>query len=128
MALSTSRGSIVGDLLSYGEEAAADWAWEAPPETLEEILTVAQWLLYYGPSMPSGASMLISKAVALAGVYVHESAPRDLLRKRRDLKGAQSSPHLRTARAGERFVGTPGYDAVGMDARAYWGRQGAGTP
>lgn len=72
--------------------------------------------------------MLISKAVALAGVYVHESGPRELVRKRRDLKASASSPLLRTARAEERFAGHPGYDVVGVDARAYWGRQGVTAP
>ncbi|MCQ1957836.1 hypothetical protein NNX39_15175 [Arthrobacter sp. zg-Y826] len=123
MSLSTSRVGIVADLLSYGEDAAAQWAWEAPQEVLEEVLTVASWVLYNGPGPADGSSMLISKAVALAGIYVHESRPRELHRKRRDLKLYAATVANDTPYAQERFLGSDDYDAVGPDARSYWGQQ-----
>ena len=127
MSLSTSRVDIVADLLSYGEDAAAQWAWEAPREVLEEILTVADWVLYKGPGKADGSSMLISKAVALAAVYVHESGPRELHRKRRDLSLYYATVANDTPYARERFLGSDNYAAVGPDARSYWDQQQPGA-
>ncbi|MFJ5956876.1 hypothetical protein ACIQC5_13070 [Paenarthrobacter sp. NPDC092416] len=83
-------------------------------------LTGASWILYYGPTQPSGASMLIDKAIALAGVCIHEEHPRELARKRRDLKvwseiAAEDSPT-----ANEVLQGLPNYDAVSEEARDFW--------
>ncbi|MDQ0104489.1 hypothetical protein J2T10_004164 [Paenarthrobacter nicotinovorans] len=86
-------------------------------------LTVASWILYYGTTQPSGASMVIDKAIALAAVCMHEEHPRELARKRRDLKvwseiAAEDSPT-----ANEVLQGLPSYDAVSVEARDFWGEK-----
>lgn len=119
--INTRRGMIVAALKSYGEESAAEWARSAPRDALRMSLTIASWILYYGPTQPSGASMLIDKAIALAGVCIHEEHPRELARKRRDLKvwseiAAEDSPP-----ANEVLQGLPSYDVVSAEARDFWG-------
>lgn len=86
-------------------------------------LTDASWILYHGPTQPSGASMLIDKAIALAGVCTHEEHPRELARKRRDLKvwseiAAEDSPTTN-----EVLQGLPSYDVVSAEAKNFWGEK-----
>ncbi|MFJ4228479.1 hypothetical protein ACIPYV_13040 [Paenarthrobacter nicotinovorans] len=86
-------------------------------------LTVASWILHYGPTQPSGSSMLIDKAIALAAVCMHEEHPRELARKRRDLKvlseiAAEDSPTEH-----EVLQGLPSYDVVSVEARDFWGEK-----
>lgn len=121
--INTRRGMVVAALKSYGEEAAAEWARSAPRDAIQMTLTVASWILYHGPTQPSGARMLIDKAIALAGVYIHEEHPRELARKRRDLKvwseiAAEDSPT-----ANEVLQGLPSYDVVSAEARDFWGKK-----
>ena len=118
--INTRRGMIVAALKSYGEESAAEWARSAPRDALETTLTVASWILNYGPTQPGGASILIDKAIALAGVCMHEEHPRDLAKKRRDLRvwreiAAEDSPS-----ANEVLQGLPSYDVVSEEARDFW--------
>lgn len=112
---------IVGELRSYGEEAVAEWAWNASQEELRDTLTVAEWLLHFGPAPQSSGSMLFAKAIALGCVYVHEGHPRELARKRRDLALWRESAEDLSPKAQERIRGRSGnYVAVGPDARSYW--------
>jgi hypothetical protein len=80
--LSASAETISSDLHQYGEDAAADLILDCTDEELVRVCSVAEWLLYQGPSRASG-SMLIAKALSLAAVYVREGAPRELARSRR---------------------------------------------
>ncbi|GGJ30215.1 hypothetical protein GCM10010052_28860 [Paenarthrobacter histidinolovorans] len=121
--ISTCRGLMVAALVSYGEEKAAGWARKASVEELQRTLTVAEWILHFGPHPKSGASMLIDNAVALAGVYVHEGSPRDLSRKRRDLRAWKQARDDDSGVMGQAVKGADNYDAVGSDARSFWSRE-----
>ena len=66
--LSSSVGDIAVDLLRYGEPDAADWLLLCSDDELVPVCSVADWLLYHGPVQPSGSSMMIGKACALATV------------------------------------------------------------
>lgn len=81
--LNASVESMSRDLHEYGEGDTAQWILTASDEQLVRVCSVADWLLYHGPSLPSGGSMMIARACALAAVYVREGAPRDLARGRR---------------------------------------------
>jgi len=61
----------------------AAWIVDCSDDELVRVCSVANWLLFNGPTLPSGASMMISKACALAVVYVRQGAPRHLARARR---------------------------------------------
>ncbi|WP_155854661.1 hypothetical protein [Paenarthrobacter nicotinovorans] len=121
--INTRRGMIVAALKSYGEESVAEWAREASVEELQRTLTVAEWILHFGPHPESGGSMLIDKAIALAGVCVHEEHPRDLAKKRRDLKVWREIASEDTPTANEVLQGLPRYDVVGGEARDFWGEK-----
>jgi len=112
---------IVAALKSYGGESTAEWARSAPKDALQSTLTVATWILYFGPTQPSGASMLIDKAIALAGVYVHEKHPRDLAKRRRDLKVWKEAAEESTGAASDILQGLESYDVVDEDATDFWG-------
>ncbi|MET7998206.1 hypothetical protein ABZU76_45715 [Amycolatopsis sp. NPDC005232] len=81
--LSTSRGLAARDLLEYGEEAAAEWVYLCSEDDFMKVCAAADWILLHGPTTPSGASMMVARAIAAAAVFVHEGRPRDLARKRR---------------------------------------------
>ena len=86
--LNASAETIAADLRQYGEDATAHWLLACTDEELVRVCSVGEWLLYHGPSRPSGDSMLIAKALSLAAVYVREGAPRELARsRRRSLEG-----------------------------------------
>ncbi len=70
--LSASAESISRDLMEYDEPVAAQWILRCSEDELVRICSVADWLLLHGPAAPSGASMMIVKACALAAVYVQE--------------------------------------------------------
>lgn len=114
---------IVAALRSYGENSAAEWARTAPKDAMRSTLTVAEWILHFGPAQASGASMMIDKAIALAGVYVHEGRPRELTKKRRDLKVWKQAAAEDTEEASENVQGLVTYDLVGTEARNFWARQ-----
>lgn len=83
----TEREDIAHDLWSYGEyelaEKVVDEA-QVSAEQIDLICTVASKYVYGDQyRLPSGSSMLLSKAVALAAVEVLEGRERDLARKRR---------------------------------------------
>ena len=84
--LSTTRNLTVRDLLQFHEPAVADWVEYCTDEEFVRICDVADFLSLHGPVTSSGASLMLSKCVALAAVYVHDGAPRDLVRAKRDLK------------------------------------------
>ncbi|ASN21604.1 hypothetical protein CGK93_19440 [Arthrobacter sp. YN] len=113
---------IVAALRSYGEESAPEWAGNAQKDALQATLTVAEWILHFGPTQPSGASMLIDKAIALAGVYMHEGHPRDLTKKRRDLKVWKQAAAEDTPETDENLLGLSSYEVVSDDARSFWRR------
>jgi hypothetical protein len=81
--LSARVDDIAEDLRRYGEDDTAVWVLSCSDDELVRVCSVADWLLYHGRSSPSGGSMMIAKACALAAVYVREGSPRDLRRSRR---------------------------------------------
>ena len=60
------------DLHEYGEDETADWILTCSEDELVRVCSVAEWLLYSGPSRPSGGSMMMAKACAVAAAYVRE--------------------------------------------------------
>lgn len=119
--LSTTRNLTVRDLLQFHEPAVADWVETCTEEEFVRVCDVADFLSLLGPTTGSGASMMLSKCVALAAVYVHDGAPRDLVRARRDLKAVipqldEDSPGTDWAIQQLR----PHYFAVGDDAIDHW--------
>lgn len=118
--------SIARSLVEYGEEGAAQWVRDCSDEELVQVCSVADWLLFNGPSTKTG-SMMIAKALALAAVYVHEKTPRDLARSRRKPLPPLSEPEREAIRRG-RWVDyqlqatKPGGYGVGPDARNFWGK------
>src|SRR6266481_4938694 len=111
---------IAEDLRRYGEDATAAWIMDCSDDDLVRVCSVANWLLFNGPTLPSGASMMISKACALAAVYVHQGAPRHLARARRGPgtgtpippTGGRRPNHVMQAAA-------PSDYGVGQDAREF---------
>ena len=85
--MSARVGDVADDLLRYGEPETSEWMLSCSEDELVRVCSVADWLLLHGPSEPSGSSMMIAKACALAAIYVREGAPRALARSRR-LPGA----------------------------------------
>ena len=77
----------MNDLVEYGEDDAVDWVSSCSDDEFLRICGVADWLLLKVPGTPSGASMMVAKATALAAVFVREGAPRPLKRKRRKVGG-----------------------------------------
>ncbi|MDI2033097.1 hypothetical protein [Paenarthrobacter nitroguajacolicus] len=118
--INTRRGMIVAALKSYGEESTAEWARSAPGDALQTTLTVASWILNFGPTQPSGASILIDKAIALAGVCIHEEHPRDLAQKRSDLKVWREIAAEDSHTANEVLQGLSSYDVVSDEIRDFW--------
>jgi hypothetical protein len=123
--LSAQVGVIAENLLRYGEPEASGWLLSCSDDELVRVCSVADWLLLHGPKEPSGSSMMIAKACALAAVYVREGSPRALARPRRlpaaavpalvateDIKRRRPRHDLQTA--------APRHYAVGDDARAAW--------
>ena len=119
--LNASAETIAADLRQYGEDATAHWLLACTDEELVRVCSVGEWLLYHGPSRPSGDSMLIAKALSLAAVYVREGAPRELARsRRRSLEGwrgerpdGRRPDHVLAANVAADY-------GVGDDARAHW--------
>ncbi len=86
--LIVQRDLLAIDLRTYGENELADQVPSLSDEVLRRIWERGDHYLYSRDNaLPSGASMLIAKAAALAAVDVLEGAPRDLRWKRRKLKG-----------------------------------------
>ncbi len=119
--LSTTRNLTVRDLLQFHEPDVAKWVEVCSEEDFVRVCDVADFLSLHGPVTSSGASLMLSKCVAMAAVYVHDGAPRDLARAKRDLKAVvppidSSSPStdLLLAR------GRPQFFAVGDDAINVW--------
>lgn len=113
---------IADDLSRYGEDAAARSIWTCSDDELVRVCSVAEWLLYNGPSQPSGASMLIAKACALAAVYVHEGAPRHLTRSRRGpVTGREITPTGGRRPDARLAAVVPHEYGTGNDARDFWG-------
>jgi hypothetical protein len=82
------RETLAIDLQTYGEDDLADRVLSVGDEDLKRIWERADHYVYSDEyALPSGASMLIGKALALATVDVLEDAPRELRWKRRRLKG-----------------------------------------
>lgn len=94
-----TRGSIRRHLLEYGEDAAAEWIVSCTDDELLRLGCVAGWVSLSGPSTPSGGSMMICKALAIAAVCVHEGKPRKLARTRRRKLPELSAEELRRIRS-----------------------------
>ena len=112
------------DLHEYGEDETANWILTCSEDELVRVCSVAEWLLYCGPSRPSGGSMMIAKACAAAAVYVREGAPRNLARTRRKRiadPGPMPSPGRRPDSALQ--MKHPLEYGVGEDFRAFWGAE-----
>lgn len=119
--LSASAESISRDLAEYGEEDAATWVLTCSDDELVRLRSVADWLLFHGPARPSGGSMIIAKACALAAVYVREGAPRELARsRRRKLAGLPPMPSPERRPSYQLQQQAPREYGVGDDARSYW--------
>jgi hypothetical protein len=88
MRIVVTRDQLALDLRTYGEDALAERVLTACDVELEAIWSRAgRYALSPELAAPSGASMLIARAVALAAVDVLESEPKPLRWKRRKLKG-----------------------------------------
>jgi hypothetical protein len=120
--LNASTESMSQALHQYGEEETAKWVVACSEEELVRVCSVAEWLLCRGPGLSGGGSMMIAKACAIAAVYVHEGAPRELARRRRKhLVDAQPAPSPgRRPNAALQAVHPIEY-GVGDDFRAFWG-------
>jgi hypothetical protein len=119
--LSTTRNLTVRDLLQFHEGEVAKWVESCSEEQFVRVCDVADFLSMHGPVTSTGASLMLSKCVALAAVYVHNGAPRALARAKRDLKAAvppidSSSPSTDLVLARS----WPPYFAVGDDAIDFW--------
>jgi hypothetical protein len=79
----TERTSLAEDLWRYGEDDLWKRVLTASDQTMEAIGRRAMDHLLHGQALPSGGSMLISKALALAAVEVLEGVERPLRRSRR---------------------------------------------
>jgi hypothetical protein len=118
--LTSGVESIAEDLRRYGEDANARWVLTCSDDDLVRVCSVAEWLLYYGPSTASG-TMMIAKACALAAVYVHEGVPRDLARARRTKTTGVLVPPDGGRRPNYSLQAAAPHDyGIGDDARAFW--------
>ncbi|WP_134727778.1 hypothetical protein [Amycolatopsis nivea] len=97
--ISATRGLIRRDLLEYGEDAAAEWVVSCTDDELLRLGCIAGWVSHNGPSTPSGAGMMFSKALAIGAVCVHEGKPRKLARARRKKLPELSEEERRRIRA-----------------------------
>ena len=119
--LSASAESISRDLIEYGEDDTAPWMLTCSEDDLVRVCSVADWLLLNGPTRPSGSSMMIAKACALAAVYVREGAPRELRRSRRSkVEGLPPVPTPGRRPDYHLQMQAPRHYGVGDDARTFW--------
>jgi hypothetical protein len=92
----TERTSLAEELWRYGEDELSKRVLLLPTRTMEAIGERADWHLAHGEARPSGDSMLIDKALALAAVEVLEGAERPLTRaKRRPQQDFPGHPRAR---------------------------------
>jgi hypothetical protein len=123
--LDASVGLIAEGLRRYSEDDVAFWVVTCSDDELLRVCSVADWLLLRGPALPSGSSMMIAKACALAAVYVCEGKPRNLRRRRRKPASAGAAPDEHSSDADRRpdlvaqLSAGRGY-GVGQDARDFW--------
>lgn len=117
-----SVGDVANDLMTYGEDATAEWIAACTEDEFRRVRNVADFLVSFGPTQPDGSSMLIAKALALAAVYVCEGVPRHLNRERRDFSrmserySALKRPSVMDVMM---EVGDP-YEGVGDDLVESW--------
>lgn len=105
MPVVTSRQHLADDLRSYGEDELAARVPQLSDADMNRIGDLADRYLFADEyATPSGGSMLIAKALALAAIEVMEGAPRELRRKRRRLQ-AGPAPDFQDLRAGEQRGG-----------------------
>ena len=127
--LTTGVELVADDLRRYGEVDAARWIVDCSAEELVRVCCVADWLLYNGPRLPSGASMLIAKACAIAAVYVREGRPRKLALSRRGPATGVQLPPTGGRRPDHRLhESVPADCGVGQDFRQFWHAAGLGEP
>jgi hypothetical protein len=121
---STEAETIAEALDRYGEPETAEWVLACSDDELVRVCSVVDWLIYNGPTRPSGASMMFAKCAALAAVYVREGKPRDLKRSRRgNPSGVVPASGPRRMVKFRLQVAAPREYAVGEDARRFWGSE-----
>jgi hypothetical protein len=119
--LSARVEDIAEDLRRYREDQTAAWVLSCSDDELVRLCSVADWLVYHGPGRPSGGSMMIAKACALAAVYVREGAPRDLARSNRGKPSGTVIPPNEGRRPNYPLqMSVPRDYGVGDDARRFW--------
>ena len=119
--LSVGVEDIAEDLRRYDEPETAEWVLGCSDDELVRLCSVADWLTLHGPAAPSGASMMILKATALAAVYVREGSPRDLKRSRRGKASGRISSPSGGRRPNYRLqVAAPREYGLGDVARRFW--------
>jgi hypothetical protein len=123
--LDSSVGLIAEGLRRYGEDDVALWVIACSDDELLRVCSVADWILLRRPALPSGSSMMITKACALAAVYVCEGKPRNLRRRRRMPASAGAAPDERSPDVDRRpdlmaQLSTGRDYGVGQDARDFW--------
>ena len=119
----TSIGRIAEALRAYGEASTAVWVLSCSDEELVRICSIVEWLMYHGPTNASGG-LLFAKLEALAAIYVREGAPRDTVRKRRDMRAGlpETSEAILERRPNyELASGVSEEYGVGQNFRAFWG-------
>jgi hypothetical protein len=83
-----TRETVALDLRTYGEDELAERVITVTDADLRRICERAGHYIYSDEyATPSGASMIMAKAFALAAVDILEGRSRDLRWKRRKLKG-----------------------------------------
>ena len=120
--LNASVENMSRDLQEYGEDETANWVLTCSDDELVRVCSVAEWLLYFGPSRPSGGSMMIARACAVAAVYVREGAPRGLARARRKRIADPAPMPSRRPDYALQMKRSREY-GVGDDFRAFWGAE-----
>ena len=122
--LSAGAEDVAEALRRYGEDETAAWLLGCSDDELVTVCSVANWLLYHGPASPSGNSMILARACALAAVYVREGAPRDLTRSKRGKPSGAKVPSGGGKRPSHALqMSVPRDYGVGDDARSFWGQE-----
>jgi hypothetical protein len=119
----TSIGRIAEALRAYGETSTAEWVLSCSEEEFVRICSIVEWLMYHGPTNASGG-VLFAKLEALAAIYVHEGAPRDTARKRRDMRAGlpEASEATLERRPNYELASNVSEEyGVGQDRRTFWG-------
>lgn len=126
-----TRGAVRRYLLEYGEASAAEWIVSTSDDEFIQVCGIGSWLLVAGPSTPSGASMTLANAAAIAAVCVHDGHPRKLARSRRRKLPELSAEEARRIRAEpypmELSFSVPSHYGVTEEIKEFWADPGPGA-